>query len=78
MRKVFLIAAAVVVSQLLGGAAHAQKYKTCSEIYQGCKKTCTNPARGCNNGLCEGFRASCMKTGIWQGTNTRLEGLQKR
>jgi hypothetical protein len=75
MRPVLL---ALSLVMLVGTLAAPAEARSCTSVYKGCKKTCTNAALGCFNGLCEGYRASCLKTGVWQGTNSRFEGLERK
>jgi len=62
----------------MGVSTVAANAATCSEPYRVCLKRCATVPGSCAGGLCEGFKASCMQTGIWQSPNYRKEGLQKR
>jgi hypothetical protein len=66
------------VLALLGTASTASA-ASCSEPYRRCKQICASGTKGpCAAGLCEGFKASCMQTGVWNSPNYRAEGLTKR
>jgi hypothetical protein len=82
MRFRFFMIGIAAASGLLANNPAEAKWGTCSKAYQNCKKLCieykARTGRACASGLCEGYRSSCMKTGVWHSPNYYEDNMQKR
>ena len=80
MRNAGLALAAISAAFFISAidTAQAQQRRTCTQHYQRCQEICSNPSRRCYSGECAGYRAECMKSGVWQSRNFRADNVIRR